>query len=41
MRFRLSPRLMSLGDLAISSNFRRISRDFADLGGQHQLYEWR
>ena len=33
MRFRLSPRLMSLGDLAISSNFRRISRDFADLGG--------
>jgi len=35
MRFRLAPGSMTLDDLeqyAISSNFRRISLDFADMG---------
>jgi len=30
MRFRLTPRSMTLDDLALSSNFQRISRDFSD-----------
>jgi len=33
MHFRLTPRSMTL--TAISYNFRRISRDFADLGGNN------
>ena len=32
MRFRLTPRSMTLDDLEISLNFQRISRDFADFG---------
>jgi len=36
MRFRLTPRSMILDDLElISSNFRGISRDFADVGGNN------
>jgi len=41
MRFRLAPKSMTVDDLELplSSNFRRISLDFADLGATTVLNE--